>query len=237
MSWGSWVLVIIYLLSVLQIASTLRVGYPTLAGMLQRLPGVTPILDAAERYRRHIAAWCIPFGIALGIYTGILLSAFSARPFWNTSILGPLFLVSGLSAAAALGMMASSERSERHWLARADLVLIVVEIVLLALLLAGLATGGAAQLKALGLVTGGAFTVPFWVWFVALGLILPLLLELWELVGGRPIFLIAPVLVLIGGFMLRQVTLQVGQASNWSVYETQFDPTLLGRLTDRQAPE
>ena len=40
------------------------------------------------------------FGIALGIYTGILLSAMVARPLWNSAILGPLFLFSGLSAAA-----------------------------------------------------------------------------------------------------------------------------------------
>ena len=38
----------------------------------------------------------------LGVYTAILLSAFSARPFWNTGVLAPLFLVSGLSTAAAL---------------------------------------------------------------------------------------------------------------------------------------
>ena len=39
-------------------------------------------------------------GIGLGIYTGILLGAFPSRPFWNSSLLGPLFLVSGLSTGA-----------------------------------------------------------------------------------------------------------------------------------------
>lgn len=237
MSWGSWILAVIYLLCVLQIASTLRAGYPRIADMLQRLPGFTSFLGIAERYRRPIAAWCIPFGVALGIYTGILLSAFSARPFWNTTILGPLFLISGLSAAAALAMIVSPERSERHWFARADLGLIAVEILLVALLLVGLATGGGAQLDALALVTGGDFTISFWGWFVFLGLVMPLILELWELAGGRPVYLIAPVLVLVGGFMLRQVTLEVGQASTWSSYETQFDPALLGRLTTEQTLE
>jgi formate-dependent nitrite reductase membrane component NrfD len=41
-------------------------------------------------------------GVALGIYTGILLNTMVARPLWNSAILGPLFLVSGLSAGAAV---------------------------------------------------------------------------------------------------------------------------------------
>jgi len=237
MSWGSWVLIIIYPLSLLQIASTLRDGYPGLAGPIERLPGVSFVLDLAERYRRPIAGACIPFAVALGIYTGILLSGFSARPFWNTAILGPLFLVSGLSAAAAFAMLVSSQRSERHWFGRVDFGLIAIEIVLVALLLVGLATGGGAQLQALGLVTGGAFTVPFWVWFVAVGLIVPLVLELWELAGGRSVYVIASLLVLLGGYMLRHVTLEVGQASTWSSYDTQYDSALLDRLTSLRPQE
>ena len=41
-------------------------------------------------------------GIALGIYTGILLGTLGARPLWNSALLGPLFLFSGLSTAAAV---------------------------------------------------------------------------------------------------------------------------------------
>ena len=46
------------------------------------------------------------FNTALGIYTGILLGSFSARPFWNSGALGPLFLVSGMSSAAILPILA-----------------------------------------------------------------------------------------------------------------------------------
>ena len=44
-------------------------------------------------------------GIALGTYTGILLSTLSARPVWNSALLGPLFLISGFSTGAALMML------------------------------------------------------------------------------------------------------------------------------------
>jgi hypothetical protein len=47
-------------------------------------------------------------GVGLGIYTGILLNTMVARPLWNSAILGPLFLVSGLSAGAAVMHIAAS---------------------------------------------------------------------------------------------------------------------------------
>ena len=47
---------------------------------------------------------------ALGIYTGVLLSALGARPFWNSALLGPLFLVSGLSSAAAFTHLVARDR-------------------------------------------------------------------------------------------------------------------------------
>ena len=52
----------------------------------------------------------IVLGVALGIYTGILLSSLGARPLWNSALLGPLFLASGLSAAAAFVHLVARRR-------------------------------------------------------------------------------------------------------------------------------
>jgi hypothetical protein len=41
---------------------------------------------------------------------------------------------------------------------------------------------------------------------------------------------VAPLLVLLGGYALRHVTLDLGQASTRREYTTQYDPTLLARL-------
>ena len=41
----------------------------------------------------------------------------------------------------------------------------------------------------------------------------------------------AALLVLYGGFMLRYLTLEMGQISTWTDYAVQFDPQLLLRLT------
>ncbi len=231
MSWGSWILILVYPVNLLLIFATLRRGYPRLAGYLGGIPLGTVLLDLSERFRRPIA-WCnLPLAIALGIYTGILLSAFMARPFWNTGLLGPLFLVSGLSTAAALAVLATKHPGEQHRFTRIDLSLILLELGLIALLLIDLGGGPQVKTEALNQVLGGALTIPFWLFFVTGGLLLPLVLEIRELIGRPSPMLLAPMLVLVGGFVLRQLTLDVGQTSGWGYVETPYNVELLERLS------
>jgi len=231
MSWGAWILVLIYPLMIVQILSTLRAGYPRLSGLLERVPGGAALLGLCEHHRRLIAWLVVPLAVGLGIYTGVLLSAFSARPFWNSGLLGPLFLVSGLSTAAVLPILAGVGRQERHFFERTDMGLIAVELTLIALFLIGLATGAAQHLEGLGLITGGSYTVPFWLWFVLPGLVVPILFEAVGLRGRPALALTAAVLVVYGGFMLRYLMVEIGQVSTWTEYAIQFDPQLLQRLT------
>jgi len=231
MSWGAWILIVIYPISVLQILSTLRSGYSFIADYVDRLTIGRLVLDWCERYRKEIAFTVIPFAVVLGIYTGILLSAFSARPFWNNGVLGILFLVSGMSTAAALVVLLARQRSEKELFTRVDLVLIVAEIGLVALALISLASGSAQHLEALESIMGGAYTIPFWVLFVGIGLLIPLLLETLEMAGvSKSLAMLAPILVLVGGFALRQVVLDAGQESTWTNYDTQYSSELLQRL-------
>lgn len=231
MSWGAWILIVIYPISILQILSTLRSGYPMFGSFVDRVSVGRQILTLCERYRREIALAAIPFAIALGIYTGILLSAFGARPFWNSGVLGPLFLVSGMSTAAALVALIAVHRSEKELFTRIDLVLIFVELTFVALFLINLSTGSGQQIEALQSVMGGSYTFVFWAVFIGMGLLIPMLLELLEIRGiGKSIAMLAPVLVLIGGYVLRQVVLDAGQESTWTNYPTQFNTELLQRL-------
>jgi protein NrfD len=231
MSWGAWILILIYPVATLQILSSLRSGFPITTPWVDRWPITKSIVDWCEQHRRQIALVAVPSGIALGIYTGILLSAFSARPFWNSGVLGPLFLVSGLSTAAALVALISREKGEKEMFTRIDLGLIVVELALVGLFLINLASGSAQHIEALESVTGGPYTMVFWVLFVGIGLVIPLLLEMLEMRGiAKSIAILAPVLVLIGGYALRQVMVDVGQASTWTDYGTQYNSELLERL-------
>ena len=62
-------------------------------------------------------------------------------------------------------------------------------------------------------------------------MVIPLLLEVLEVRGSRlALVALGPVLVLVGGYLLRQVMMDVGQVSTWTQYESQYDMQLLQRL-------
>jgi len=231
MSWGAWILIVVYPISVLQILSTVRSGYPSLALFVDKLRIGRLATDWCERNGTQIAFAVLPFAVALAIYTGILLSAFAARPFWNSGVLGILFLVSGMSTAAALVVLVARQRSERELFTRLDLVLIFAEIGLVLLAIISLASGSGQHLRALQLIMGGPYTLVFWVLFVGIGLLIPALLEILEISGiNKSLALLAPVLVLVGGYALRQVVMDAGQESTWTDYSTQYNAELLQRL-------
>lgn len=100
MSWGSWVLIIVYPLLLVSALIRLPEAWPWLGQRMPQLACWSDALLASARKLRWLAWANIALGVALGIYTGILLSTMVARPLWNVPILGPLFLVSGLSAGA-----------------------------------------------------------------------------------------------------------------------------------------
>jgi len=158
----------------------------------------------------------IVMGAALGIYTGVLLGTMAARPLWNSALLGPLFLVSGLSTGAAFMLLFGLKDRERRVLGRADMGLIAAELALLALWMIGLATGGGPSEAALATILGGPYTAAFWTMVVALGLLAPLLGEWLEFRHGAVPGRGTAVLVLVGGFALRWILVFAGQASGWA---------------------
>ena len=161
-------------------------------------------------------AWILlPSSIILGIYTGILLSAFNARPLWNNAILGPLFLTSGMSTGAATIILLARSHKERKLFSTVDLFLIGVELFLITHMIMGMMAGSQVQIEASQLILGGDFTVSFWVFVVILGLIYPAILEIFELIGFK-VPAIAPALfVIIGGLIFRFVMVDAGQITRY----------------------
>ena len=181
----------------------------------------------ARPWRRWSSKWAMertPFlamanivmGAALGIYTGVLLGTMAARPLWNSAILGPLFLVSGVSTGAAFMLLYRLNDKERVFLGRLDMGLITTELLLLALWMIGLATAGAASRGALGAILGGPYTAAFWTLVVALGLLTPLIGEWIELKHGAIPGRLPAILVLVGGLSLRWILVYAGQFTSWA---------------------
>jgi formate-dependent nitrite reductase membrane component NrfD len=155
-------------------------------------------------------------GVALGIYTGILLSALGARPFWASAILGPLFLVSGLSSAAAFTHLVARHPYERELMARTDNVFLAIELFVIALFLVGLLSASQAQIQAARLVLGGPFTAAFWVVVVGFGIVIPLVIQSLAVSHRITHTPVAPLLVMGGGLALRFVVVYAGQLSHWA---------------------
>jgi len=212
MSWGAWTLMVITPLSMLWVFAYMKELIPEWNWRLK-------ILDTIEEWvnnnRKPLAWLMMASAVVLGIYTGILLSAFNARPLWNNSILGPLFLVSGMSTGVATIMWMSKNHKERMILSKIDLVLIMVELFLITHMIMGFLAGPTVQLEAANLFLGGQFTVSFWVFVVILGLLFPAALEIIELAGYKVPVAVPAALVLIGGLVFRFVMVEAGQITRY----------------------
>jgi formate-dependent nitrite reductase membrane component NrfD len=212
MSWGAWTLMVVTPLSMVWSATYVRELYPKWDWKLKWIFDLEAFLI---KNRRTLAWIMIVYAVILGIYTGILLSAFNSRPLWNTSILGPLFLVSGLSAGAAMIMMLSKNPAERTKFSQIDLLLIAIELTLIIHMFMGFRASTQVQIDAAAMFLGGPYTLPFWVFVVFMGMILPAFLEFWELKGNHIPAYIPGVLIIFGSIMLRFIIVYAGQASRY----------------------
>lgn len=213
MSWGAWILLVVYPVTILQgLAALADDQVDALAARAGPLAGAVRAGRAFALPReRALRTWAVGTGIGLGVYTGILLSTLGARALWGSALLGPLFLASGLSTGAALLMLFRVSPEERSLLARWDLLAIGLEVALLVLLLVGLASGDAASRGAADLLLGGRFTGQFWALVVIAGLAVPAALELLETRLHLAATWVAPALVLVGGLSLRWILVAAGQ--------------------------
>lgn len=212
MSWGAWVLLFTTPLSFLWVFSYFSELFPKWNLKFDFLKKLEVWL---KENRKLMAYALVPLSIILGIYTGILLSAFNARPLWNNAILGPLFLVSGLSTGAAAIILLAKTVKERHLFGKIDLVLIIIEIGLIIHMLMGMYAGSQVQLEAMQLLVGGEFTLMFFGFVVILGLLVPAALEALELKGYKVPVIIPALLVLLGGLIFRFVMVEAGQITRY----------------------
>ena len=212
MSWGAWVLLIVSLLSFLWVFSYSNEMFPKWDW---KFDFIKKFQAYVIENRRTIAMILLPLSVILGIYTGILLSAFNARPLWNNPILGPLFLTSGLSTGAAAIILFSKNHYEKHLMTKIDLALIILELGLIIHLLMGMAAGSAVQIEAMQVLVNGEFTVMFFVFVVILGLIFPAMLEGIELMGRKIPSIIPALLILMGGLIFRMVMVEAGQLTRY----------------------
>jgi formate-dependent nitrite reductase membrane component NrfD len=187
-------------------------------------------------WRRALAWVNIPLGLGVAVYTGVLLGAMPARPFWNSPVLAMLFLLSALSTGTALIILARAlitrgGLSEEHRevvhrsgyvLASADTLLIGLELLSLFLfIMFAYLTVGDVRYAIETILPGGPLASLFWIGVVLVGLVIPGLVELYHVIPGilyqrkyrvsRYTEFVIAAAVIFGGFMLRYVVVVAGQ--------------------------
>jgi len=212
MSWGAWVLMVVTPVSFVWVALTNR---QFLNPVMEKFQWLEKIETTLNQHRKVIAWLMIIFGILLGMYTGTLLSAFNARPLWNTSVLAIMFLVSGLSTGAATIVIFSKLQDERMLFTKIFLGLILTELFLVVHRFMSLLASTQAQIDAAQMFLGGQFTIVYWTVVVFLGLLVPAILAVLILKGKKIPYYIAPALILLGSIFNRFILVHAGQISTW----------------------
>ena len=213
MSWGAWILVLVY--PALWLNTLIRIP--------DRFKNVIPIFDRlSNRVNQHpfliksIGTLNMLLGTLLGMYTGVLLSSIGARPLWNSAMLWMLFLVSGLSSAAAFVHLITSDRYERQLLAKADNAFLTLELFVIGGFISGLLTSTAVHIEAAHLILTGPFAASFWVFVIIAGIIIPLVIQLLAVNNKVKHTPVAPIMVISGGLILRFVIVYAGQFSHYA---------------------
>ncbi len=234
MSLGSWLLVAFSVVAVIYFYSWLTVEQRT--WVFSKIPKRLGFLQSLNRdisgKQRVLALIGLPISVGVGIYTGVLLGAVQSRPFWNTNLVAQLFLFSALSTGCAAIMLVlafSREPSDSRGfqlLYTLDVVLMTLELFIVVPYIVHGQLSVQAVKDSLELILGGPFTVLFWVFFLGIGLLLPLGIEVVESLPAllsratvrynQRLPAVTAVLVLGGGFLLRYIFVFAGQMSRFN---------------------
>jgi protein NrfD len=213
MSWGSWILVIVYPALWLNTLVRIPDGFRNIIPIFDRLS------DSINKHAfliKNIGVLNMLLGTLLGMYTGVLLSSIGARPLWNSAMLWMLFLVSGLSAAAAFVHLITRDVYERQLLAKADNAFLTLELFVIGGFVSGLLTSAGVHAEAAKLILTGPFAASFWVFVIALGIVIPLTIQLLAVNNKIHHTPMAPLLVISGGIILRFIIVSAGQYSHYA---------------------
>jgi len=213
MSWGAWILLLVY---PILIAMALIKPFPPLLKFVPSIGKLSSFVNNRPKLIKAVSTSSMIVGAMLGMYTGVLLSTFAARPLWNSSMLWVLFLVSGLSSAAAFIHLVAKNADESRMLAKADNGLLILELLIIFLIIIGFLGSTQIHQDAVNILLSGNYAAAFWVLVVFIGIVIPLTIQLFAVNEKISHTAIAPILVIAGGLALRFIIVNAGQYSSWS---------------------
>lgn len=169
--------------------------------------------------RSILGVACIIVGAATCIYTGVLLMTSSAIVSWNTILVPALFVLSSLNSGTAFvsciyRLKEKAKRARRMTAWNGFTVfLTTAESVVTGLYLSWLATSSPATLPAAQLLIDGVLSLPFWLFVVGAGLVIPWAIALIGLLRHKDpkwLVILSAICTLIGACALRFLILAIG---------------------------
>ena len=210
MSYGSWIVMIFGALSGVGFVAAIVGNHTT--GLLGKLQWLPKLIGGGVLGALFQIVYAL-FGFGLASYTGALVAA-TNQPFWSdTPMLGAVFFASGVSTALATIVLLMVWRRGNHatvaQLETADNYAMLIELGMLALFFVFLAFAGTF----FDLI-GSTYGLAILGGTIGLGMLVPLLLHWQPQLLGRASPVLASVLVLAGGFVLRWALVYAGQEVN-----------------------
>ena len=203
--WGATFLVIAAVFALLFLLAFIGDAWPIFAGL-------SGLLKPAADFFLIVAGF---FGLCIMMYTGIMLSTLKAHAFWATPALPVLFTISAISTGCAaivlsIGDWPAAMTLESLFVSEivleilhvVDIVLVIAELIVLLTMVLSFAVPATRLPYMARQRVKGSYAGLFWVGMVGLGLVVPLVMY----IGGghsAAATLVAPILVLCGGCLLR----------------------------------
>ncbi|MBF0318248.1 MAG: polysulfide reductase NrfD [Nitrospirae bacterium] len=224
MSLGAWIIALFTVVSIIYFILNLPKNY-------LRLKTRGNVIKAVM-----LLGLILSTGVAL--YTGILLSTLTARPFWNTPMIPMLLFISaildglaGISLALYLKPSGGGERAvleteeeinnNKSFINTVDFALLFLLILSVVVFIIGLGGSTESAVSALGIIVGGKYTALFWFGFVALGVAIPFAATAYELFNQNHrawLNAMSASFALIGGYVVRSVIVNAGQLTQAVLY-------------------
>ncbi|MEG0071895.1 MAG: NrfD/PsrC family molybdoenzyme membrane anchor subunit [Raoultibacter sp.] len=183
---------------------------------------VSIVVVVLDRMKKAVPVWLdivgVVFGLCVAIYTGVLLGVAKTFPLWNNALLPILFLVSAISAGAAIVLLISVFRHAEEFnkvgvLKKFHFCLPIIELVLLTSLMFITSYVNSAGFASVMSLIAGSWSLLFWIGLVLIGLVVPTALETWllfftpkefeESKKAHYLSAASDIGVLVGGFLLR----------------------------------
>ena len=187
---------------------------------------ISLIVAALELFHKDVPRWLDIIGdigaLCLAGYTGFLLGDSLGVPLWHNSILPALFVVSAVTSGIAIvslfGFLGDEKEFEKMRVLRPiHIVSTILELILIALMLFIAVGKGQAGAASVEIIMTGQYAIAFWVGLIGIGLIVPLVLDIFTAGSARDHSAGALVVeasghacVLVGGFLLRFIVVMAG---------------------------